>query len=149
MRINNFSISNGRRIVANILIFLGGLVLLASASGKFAHAPQVVAEFQAWGFEGKLTLIAAGETLCALLFLIPFTRSIGMLLVSSYMGGAIATHMQHGQTAHTLGAAAFLSILWLGAWLRHPEMLWSLSYSAHNVSYLPHQEHRESALREI
>jgi hypothetical protein len=112
--------------MGSALILLGGLVLIGSAGAKFAHIPPVVTELGGFGFEGnKLTLIAIVEVLSALLFLVPFTRSAGLLLVSSFMGGAIATHIQHGQSP--LQPAVVLCLIWLGAWLRHPKTLWSLS----------------------
>ncbi len=148
MQINNPSTNRRRRITGNVLIFLGGLVLIASASAKFAHVPQVVTQLNSWGFDGnKLMLIAIVEVSSALLFLVPFTRSAGLLLVSAYMGGAIATHIQHDQSF--LQPAVVLAVLWLGTWLRHPETLWSLSHPALGTSQLAHKEHWESALREI
>src|SRR5881396_1163459 len=115
---------SARQRAGTVLIALGGLVLLASAAAKFARVPQVAAELGAFGFRGdKLTLIAIAEVLSALLFLIPRTRSAGLLLVSAFLGGAIATHVQHDQSV--LQPAAVLALLWLGAWLRHPETLWS------------------------
>ena len=65
-------------------------------------------------------------SLGALLLLVPPTRSVGLLLVSGLLGGAIATHMQHGQSY--VGPAVLLVLVWLGAWLRHPETLWSLTH---------------------
>jgi hypothetical protein len=113
-----------RRITGNTLIILGVLVLSASAGAKFAHDAKVVEEFDRLGFDGvKLNVIAALEVLSAVLFLIPFTRSLGLLLVSSYLGGAIATHVQHNQPP--LGPSVILALIWLGAWLRHPAILWS------------------------
>ncbi len=148
MQMNNPSISRVRRIAGNFLIFLGGLVLIASAGTKLAHVPPVVTQLNSWGFEGsKLTLVATLEISSALLFLVPPTRSIGLLLVSSYMGGAIATHMQHGQSY--LLPAILLSLLWQGAWLRHPEILWSLSHLVLGTSQLAHKEPWESAVGEI
>ena len=114
------------RTAGNVLIFLGGLALIGSASAKFAQVPQVVSELNGFGFQGKLMLIATGEALSALLLLVPPTRSIGVLLVSGLLGGAIATHMQHGQSY--VGPAVLLVLVWMGAWLRHPETLWSLTY---------------------
>jgi len=58
-----------------------------------------------------------------LLFLVRSTRAIGLLLVSAYLGGAIATHIQHGQAPSQ--PVFVLSLLWLGASLRHPGILWS------------------------
>ena len=114
------------RTAGNVLIFLGGLALIGSASAKFARVPQVVSELNGFGFQGKLMLIATGEALSALLLLVPPTRSIGVLLVSGLLGGAIATHMQHGQPY--VGPAVLLVLVWLGSWLRHPETLWSLTH---------------------
>ncbi|PYO76324.1 MAG: hypothetical protein E6K55_07845, partial [Gemmatimonadetes bacterium] len=92
---------------------------------KFALVPQVAAQLGAFGFTGgRLTLIAIAEFVSAALFLVRQTRSAGLLLVSAFLGGAIATHLQHGQSV--LQPAIVLGLLWLGAWLRHPETLWSV-----------------------
>lgn len=125
MRTNQTDEGRARRIAGTVLIFLCGLALVASAGAKFAHMPQVAAQLGGWGFTGgRLTLVAVLEILSALLFLIPPTRSAGLLMVSAYMGGAVATHVQHGELS--LQPALFLALLWLGAYLRHPQVLWSL-----------------------
>ena len=129
MTTDSIAISKGRRIAGFVLICLGSLVLIASAGAKLAHVPQVVTELGAFGFYGsRLTLIAITEVVSALLFLVPASRSVGLLLVSAYLGGAIATHVQHGQSF--LQPAMILSLLWLGAWLRNPEVLWSLNQAS-------------------
>ena len=121
--------SRARRIAGNLLIFFGGIVLIASAGATFAQVPQVVTGLGKAGFAGpKLMLVAVLEVVSAVLFLVPRSRSAGLLLVSAYMGGAIATHVQHDQPL--LQPAIFLSMLWLGAVLRHPEAFWSLRKAA-------------------
>ena len=148
MRTENMSISKKRRITGNVLMVLGGVVLIASAMSKFAQVPRVVAELGAMGFEGgRITFIATLEVISAFLFLVPKTRSIGLLLVSSYMGGAIATHLGHGQSI--LQPSFVLFLLWLGAWLRHPVILWSLNHPAPSANQLAHHGYREPALRQI
>lgn len=118
-----------RRVAGNILIFLSGLMLLGSAGAKLAHVPKVVSELGAMGFDdGKLLFVALLEVASALLFLVPSTRSAGLLLVSSFLGGAIATHLQHAQSI--AGPSFVLVLLWCGAWLRHPEVQWSSRRSA-------------------
>jgi hypothetical protein len=125
MNVDN-SIGKGRRIAGNVLVFFGGFVLFASAIAKFAHVPKVVNELGAMGFDGeKLTMIAILELACALLFVFPLTRSGGLLLVSAYLGGAVATHVQHNQPF--IQPAFILALLWVGVWLRNPQVLWSLS----------------------
>jgi hypothetical protein len=124
MPVENVLISRKRRILGSILLSMSGLMLLGSAGVKLAHVPQVVDQLAAMGFDGgKLMFIAALEIVSAVLFLVSFTRSLGLLLVSSFLGGAIATHLQHG---HPIYQPAFvLLLIWLGAWLRHPQILWS------------------------
>jgi hypothetical protein len=129
MDTSNASVGKGRRIAGLVLICLGSIVLIGSAGAKFAHVPKVVNELGAMGFDGeRLTMIAVAEVISALLFLLPFTRSIGLLLASAYMGGAIATHVQHGQPF--IQPAMILTIIWAGAWLRHPQVLWSMNQAS-------------------
>ena len=128
MRTDQSSISKRRRITGKILISLGSVLLIGSSVAKFAHVPKVAAELAAMGFDGdRLLAIAALEILAALLFLIRSTRSLGLFLVSAYMGGAIATHVGHGSSP--LRPAFVLALLWLGAYLSHPQILWSFSSS--------------------
>lgn len=131
MHTDSSSSSNGsrkRRLAGNILIFFGGLVLVGSALAKLAHLPKMVSELGAMGFDGnRLTAIAILEIASALLFMVRPTRSLGLLLISAYLGGAIATHAGHGSP--WLQPAFVLSLLWLGAYLRHPVIFWSFSPS--------------------
>lgn len=101
-------------------------MLIGSSCAKFAHVPAVVNQLGAMGFTGnRLIFIAVLEIVSAALFLIPLTRSGGLLLVSSYLGGAIATHLQHGEPI--VQPSFVLVLIWLGMWLRHPVILRSLS----------------------
>ena len=84
--------------------------------------PAVVTQLGALGFTGnRLMFIAVLEIVSAVLFLIPLTRSGGVLLVSSFLGGAIATHLQHGEPI--VQPSFVLLLIWLGTWLRHPVIL--------------------------
>jgi len=148
MQAENGSLSRRRRITGAVLIILVGLMLIGSAGAKFARVPKVVNELSAMGLDwNKLMFVASLEVLSAVLLLIPFTRSAGLLLVSSFLGGAIATHLQHGQPI--IQPSFVLILLWLGAWLRHPELLWSLSRNVRCASQFGDKEHREGPLREI
>jgi len=122
-------------------------MLVGSACAKFANVPGVVGPLAAVGFDGsKLIFIAVLEIGSAILYLIPITRSAGLLLLSAYLGGAIATHMGHGQS---IAQPSFvLSFLWLGAWLRHPEILWSFRHSSQHREPIANQERGEASLRE-
>jgi len=133
--------------MGNFMIGLGGVLLLGSAAVKLAQVPKVTEMFGALGFGGnRLTFIAMLEIISAILFLIPTTRAFGLLMVSAYMGGAISAHLGHGQMITQ--PSAFLFVLWLGAWLRHPEILWSLNRTS-STSRFAQQRNSETMLRQV
>ena len=138
----NHSTNSNRNVrLGNALIRLCGFGLAYSSIVKFVH-PRPVVEYMGYlGFEnGTLLLLACAELLIAAAILFPRTRSAGIFLASSYLGGAIAVHVAnhpfHGGgpfltfDAHhhylgSLPAAIFLTSGWIGVWLRHPESRWS------------------------
>jgi len=98
-------------------------MFVGSAAGKLVSAAPVVEMFEKWRLGNQLTLIGVGELVSALLFLIPVTNSLGLLLLSAYLGGAIVTHMQHGEPY--VVPAVLLVLVWVAGYLRHPEVLQS------------------------
>jgi DoxX-like family len=115
--------SRARRIAGWILTGLLTVLFVGSASAKLLRAEQVVEMFHQWGLENQLLLIGAGELASALLFAVPKTHSLGVLLLSGYMGGAIVTHMQHGEPY--VAQSVILALIWVAGVLRHPELLQS------------------------
>jgi hypothetical protein len=97
------------------------LMLIASAIDKIIgseHALQMGASFGL--SEGTYSLLGIIEILCVVLFLYPKTGILGTLLLSSYLGGAIATHLQHQQgIAFPTVIEAFV---WIAAVVRFPEL---------------------------
>jgi hypothetical protein len=125
METNNPS-GKTRQKIGNFLIIFCAIGLIVSSVLKFAHVPKVVAQMASLNFEdGKLVLVATLELVSALLFVIPATRSVGFLIVTSFLGGAIASHVAGNQYLQVFPPVIFLSLIWFGAWLRHPEVLWS------------------------
>lgn len=120
-------LSKGRKITGWILVGLMGALFVMSASMKLmAGADAEIAQnFAKWGLDGKLMLIGIGELIVAVLFVIPKTSSLGVLLLSAHLGGAIATHMQHGEMF--IPQAVMLLVVWVANYLRNPEMLSSFS----------------------
>lgn len=115
-----------RQLAGSVLIFLPGLALAMSSIVKFAGVPKVVHQMALAGFtDGRLLLVAILEILSAVLFLYPKTRSFGLLLLSSFLGGAICAHVQMGEFPKAVGPSILLTLAWTGTWLRHPETLWS------------------------
>lgn len=97
-----------------ILTLLAGVMIFAGTMKLIGQGP---AEQMADGpIANYIQLIAIGEIATALLLLIPRTQSLGVLLASSFWGGAIMYHMMNEEP---YGVPALLLILsWLGAYLR-------------------------------
>jgi uncharacterized membrane protein YphA (DoxX/SURF4 family) len=116
-------LSKGRKITAWILVGLMSALFMMSAAMKLMAGKdaEIAVNFVKWGLEGKLMLIGLGELIATILFLIPRTSSIGVLLLSAHLGGAIAIHMGHGEMY--IPQAIMLLLVWVANYLRNPEML--------------------------
>jgi uncharacterized membrane protein YphA (DoxX/SURF4 family) len=115
--------SRGRRIAGWVLTVLLTLMFVMSAAVKFYGPPELISGMEKWGLGNERILIAVGELTSALLFVIPRTHSLGVLLLSGYMGGAIVTHMQHGESY--VAQSVILALIWVTGYLCHPELLQS------------------------
>ncbi|HEY2513678.1 MAG TPA: DoxX family protein [Polyangiaceae bacterium] len=82
-----------------VLSALPVLMLLLSASMKLSQNPQFVEGFTGkYGYPGgALVPIGIVEVLCAILYAIPRTSVLGAILVTGYLGGAVATHVRAGE----------------------------------------------------
>jgi hypothetical protein len=117
---------NRRRWAGNVLIGFVSAVLLFASVTKFAGLAPVVAQFTGYGFTRQwVTLLGLIELASTLALILPRARALGLLLVSGFLGGAIATHIQHGESP--IGPALLLALCWLAVWLRHPVALWSFT----------------------
>jgi uncharacterized membrane protein YphA (DoxX/SURF4 family) len=113
-----------RRRVGSALVTITGLLLMSSSMTKFLGVPAVVRQLDGFGFTGLLFLIATLEMTGGALLLIPRLRALGIALASAFLGGAVATHLQHGQLP--LPPGILLGLLWFGVWLRYPVALRTL-----------------------
>jgi hypothetical protein len=68
--------------------------------------------------------IGAIELTCLVLYLVPRTAVLGALLLTGYLGGAIATHVRIGSPlpSHTLFPIYVALLLWGGLYLREPRL---------------------------
>jgi DoxX-like family len=123
MNIHSAAGPSGFRLRAgNILLYFLSFLLVGSATAKLLQIPPVVTGMAAVGFYGsKLVLISVLEIVSALLFAFPRTRPLGLLMVSAYLGGAIAAHIGHNDP-RVQPAVIVLALCWISAWLRHPEI---------------------------
>lgn len=119
--------SKTRNIIGWIL---GGLItafLCFSASGKLGLVdfPGREEMFIGMGLTGSEPMIVGIlEVLCAFLFLIPRTGVIGTMLICGYMGGVIATHMEHNKEPNgdLLFAILITLVIGITALIRYPEL---------------------------
>jgi DoxX-like family len=110
--------TNRRRTAGNVLIGLVSAVLVISSVTKFVGVAPVIAQLAGFGFTRSwITLIGLIELASGMALILRRTRALGVLLVSGFFGGAIATHIQHGELP--IPPALLLALCWLGVWLRH------------------------------
>ena len=115
---------NWDRIAGLVLhLLIGGLLIFTGSQKVLGSVPPEA--LVKYGLAEQTWLIGAGAIVTALLLLIPSTSSLGILLASSFWGGAICIHMAHGEPY--LFQAVMLVLSWAGAYLRNPATLGSFS----------------------
>jgi len=107
-------ISKSKKITAWVIAGLLAALFLFSASGKFLKPEQM----DQMHLSNWRIIIATGEIISALLFLIPRTNIYGTFLLSAYMGGAIIIHMTGGMSI--LLPSVVLILVWVVGYLRNP-----------------------------
>ena len=110
-------ISKTNKIIAWVISGLLTALFLFSASGKFMH-PEQMAQMKLADWR---IIIAIGEIVSALLFLVPKTNKLGTVLLSSYLGGAIIIHMTGGMSIAM--PSVVLILVWITGIIRNPEMI--------------------------
>lgn len=108
-------------IIGWTLTTILGLVFTMSAFMKLTQNETALEQAAAIGFDATTYLfIGIVEAISLILFIIPRTGVVGALLLIAYMGGAIATHLQHQQP---IAIAVTIQILvWITAFVRFPEL---------------------------
>lgn len=100
-----------------ILALLFGM----SATMKLTQNEEAVTQAASVGLDARTyQIIGLIEVTSLVLFLIPRTALLGSLLLIAYMGGAIATHLQHQQPI--VMALIIQALLWVVVVLRFPEV---------------------------
>jgi hypothetical protein len=99
-------------------------VLLMAVSGamKLMKGPGVVKAFGDLGYQSHLILpLGLVEIGCVILYLIPRTAVLGAILMTGYLGGAVATH---ARMSDPVFVAPFIlgTLVWLGLLLREPRL---------------------------
>ncbi len=102
---------------SRIMVALPVLMMLMSAVFKFLHPPEVVKSFEHLGWSmNVVTILGVLQLACAVLYAIPRTAVLGAILLTGYLGGAIATCVRVGDG--WILQFIFGVILWGGLYLR-------------------------------
>ncbi|MEP6534173.1 MAG: DoxX family protein [Bryobacteraceae bacterium] len=104
-----------------VLSGLAVLFLLMDSVMKLANARVAVEGTKELGFpESAVFVIGAVLLICTVLYMIPRTSSIGAILLTGYLGGAVATQLRVGNPlfSHILFPVYFGIIVWAGLYLR-------------------------------
>lgn len=83
-----------------VLSALTALIFVVSAYAKLGpRTPDMIEQIARFGYpDGALSVIAGVELGCLLLYLVPRTSLLGAVLLTGYLGGAVATHVRNGDS---------------------------------------------------
>jgi hypothetical protein len=112
--------SKGMLWTGRIMSALPALFLLADAGMKLVRLDNVVKETVKLGYAESVILpLGVVLLICTVLYLIPNTAVLGAILLTGYLGGAVATHVHAGQGPfEILFPVVFGALLWGGLVLR-------------------------------
>lgn len=99
-------------LMALFLVFDGGIKLLQLAPAMEATT--------ALGYPAAAVLpLGLVELICLALYLVPRTAPLGAVLLTGYLGGAIATQVHSGAPVFSIVFPVIIgALLWLSLWLR-------------------------------
>ena len=101
-----------------VLTALPVLMMTMSAAMKLSHAPMMAEKFTRTMGYPESTLVGIGliELFSVVLYAIPRTAILGAIVLTGYLGGAVATHVRIGEP---FAVPLLLGILaWAGLYLR-------------------------------
>ncbi|MEQ1495597.1 MAG: DoxX family protein [Novosphingobium sp.] len=109
------------------LTVLIGLFLAMDAGGKLFAPALMIANSPPLGLpvdEGFHRMLGAILALGLVLYLIPRTAVLGAIVLTGYLGGAVAIHTRIGSPllSHTLFGVYLGVILWAALWCRLPAL---------------------------
>lgn len=125
MNSENVSVSKARIWTGRILSGLPALFLLGDSIGKLIKPEPVVKGTVQLGYpENVITGLGIVLFVCTVCYLIPRTSVLGTILLTGYLGGAVATHVRVGDPlfSHILFPVYIAVILWGGLYLRDPRL---------------------------
>jgi hypothetical protein len=110
-----------QRRTAYVLTTIAVLFLTFDTVIKLLRLAPAVQGTVALGYpEHAVGVIGAIELACLVLYLAPRTAVLGAVVMTGYLGGAVATHVRVGNPllSHTLFPVYVAALLWGGLYLR-------------------------------
>jgi len=103
------------------LTALVALVFFGSGIGKLTANADLLKIAADFGINPQVySILGVIEIVSVILFIFPRTGLLGTLLLTAYMGGAIATHLEHDKSV--LAPCFIQAFLWIVAVYRFPEL---------------------------
>ncbi len=100
-------------ILPSLMFVMGGVMNLLKPAEVVEGARQMGYPVEA------MTGIGIALMLCTLFYLLPRTAVLGAVLLTGYLGGAVATHVRVGDPPlNTLMPVIFGAVVWGGLWMR-------------------------------
>jgi hypothetical protein len=98
-------------------------IVLSSARWKLTSNPWYVGEWQRIGWDAAyLPFIASLQLTALALYRIPRTAVLGAVLLTGYMGGAIASYVRIGELYPPMVPLTTALLAWLGIYLREDRL---------------------------
>src|SRR5262249_51076152 len=117
-------VSKGALWTGRVMSALPALFLLLDGAMKLVKPDFVVDATRKLGYSEDV-IVPLGVVLlaCTVLYLIPQTAVLGAILLTGYLGGAVATHVHHEDSLfEILFPVIFGALLWGGLVLRDPRL---------------------------
>ena len=109
-------------------ILLGAFFLFDAAMKLVKPAPVVAATLQLGFRESSILPIGVALLVCTVLYFVPRTAIFGALLLTGYLGGAIASQVRIGAPSfNVLFPAVFAALTWTALYLRNARLQTLLS----------------------
>lgn len=118
-------VSAARLWTGRVITGLVAAFMLLDAVMKFVKPAPVAEAFVRTGWPLELSVVLGAILLVStLLYLIPRTAVLGAILLTAYLGGAVATNLrlENPLFSHTLFPVYFGLLLWGALWLREPRL---------------------------
>jgi len=104
-----------------VFTILAAAVFCMSASMKFMGGAQTLDMMGHLGWQqSALVPLAILETFCVLLYLIPKVSVLGAIILTGFLGGAVATHLRIGEAVYMHVVIGLF--IWGGLYLREPRL---------------------------